>query len=272
MWPGLARGATRARTICSWIRSWETTAARSLRRLYTATTLACKCGRCRRAGAGCASGGCALTGVYEPDRRATEHACVLPRARELGLGPPRDRRGACRSRFAPSEQVQICLPMRVRPRATTTTTGHQVSGQFFQSGCHTISSKNLSVAAPKAWSGQGTDSNLSPFDAAHVGEMTGMQRVFGSASVRLGNSRPSAPNRLHALPVLALQAARTGRLDHRWRESSKMCVGGGGHVLGTSSSRPLVTRLSQGNRTSRLLYPQSKAFTDGVQRGDEPVK
>lgn len=75
---------------------------------------------------------------------------------------PRDWRGACRSRFAPSEQVQICLPMRVRPRSPTASTGHQVSGQFLHSGCYTISSKNPSVAAPKAWSGQGTDSNLSP--------------------------------------------------------------------------------------------------------------
>lgn len=39
------RGATRARTICSWTRSWETTAARKPRCLATATTPACECRR-----------------------------------------------------------------------------------------------------------------------------------------------------------------------------------------------------------------------------------
>lgn len=187
-------------------------------------------------------------------------------------GDPRGRRGACRPRFAPSEEVQICLPMRLRPRASTTATGRQASGHFLPLGSHTFSSKHPSAAAPEAWSGQGTDSNLSPCASAHVGEMTRMQRVFGSVPVRLGNSGPRAPNRLHAPPALALQVARTGPLDHRWRESSKMCVGGGGHVLGTSSSRPRVTRLSQGNRTSRLPYPQSKAFTQVSKGRDEPVK
>lgn len=50
-----------------------------------------------RAGAVCAAGGCALAGMYELERRASEHACVPPRALRAWAGTPGswERSGGC---------------------------------------------------------------------------------------------------------------------------------------------------------------------------------
>lgn len=112
MRPGPARGATRARTTCSWTRSQETTAALSPRGRPTATTPACECGRRERGegGAGGRAGG-AGGGRARPDTR------VPPRAVRAWAGP-RTSGGRARRGFVAGERTRICWPRTACPRGT----------------------------------------------------------------------------------------------------------------------------------------------------------